>query len=157
MFTQIQEFLASARGARAPNRVLATILHAEIGPNVPDATAAADRHVAAFRGRLAACADGRLIATFDGPARAIRGAAGLGLAARFGIHAGEVELAGAEVTGVSVRRAAEIAALARPGEILVSRTVSDLVAGSEIAFADRGRHQLTGISDPWPVFAVTGM
>jgi class 3 adenylate cyclase len=103
------------------------------------------------------------LAAFDGPARAIRcaaalrrSAAGLGLAARFGIHVGEVELAGGEVTGVSVRRAAEIAALARPGEILVSRTVSDLVAGSEIAFADRGRHQLTGISDPWPVFAVAG-
>ena len=61
----------------------------------------------------------------------------LGLTARLGIHVGEVELAGAEVTGVSIRRAAEIAALARPGEILVSRTVSDLVAGSEIAFADR--------------------
>ena len=58
------------------------------------------------------------------------------------------------VTDVCVCRAAEIAALARPGEILVSRTVSDLVAGSEIAFANRGRHQLTGISDPWPVFAV---
>ena len=119
--------------------------------------------MAAFRGRLVACADGRLIATFDGPARAIRcaaalrrSAAGLGLPTRFGIHVGAVELAGAEVTGVSVRRAAEIAALARPGEILVSRTVSDLVAGSEIAFADRGRHQLTGISDPWPVFAVAG-
>ena len=89
MFTQIQEFLASARGARDPSRVLATILHAEIVPNVPDVTAAADRHVAAFRGRLVACADGRLIATFDGPARAIRcaaalrrSAAGLGLAAR---------------------------------------------------------------------------
>jgi len=164
MFTQIQEFLAAARGAPDPSRVLATILHAEIVPNVPDVTAAAERHVAAFRGRLVTSADGRVIATFDGPARAIRcaaalrrSAAGLGLAARFGIHAGEVELAGAEVTGVSVCRAAEIAVLARPGEILVSRTVSDLVAGSEIAFADRGRHQLTGISDPWPVFAVTGM
>ncbi len=164
MFTQIQEFLAAAKDMPTPNRVLATILHAEIGPNVPDITAAAERHVAAFRGRMVASVDGRVIATFDGPARAIRcaaalrrSAAGLGLAARSGIHAGEVELAGAEVTGVSVRRAAEIAVLARPGEILVSRTVSDLVAGSEIAFADRGRYQLTGISDLWPVFAVTGM
>jgi len=163
MFTQIQEFLAAAKDMPAPNRVLATILHAEIGPNVPDITATAERHVAAFRGRLVTSAGGRVVATFDGPARAIRcaaavrrSAAGLGLTARFGIGVGEVELAGAEVTGVSVRRAAEIAALARPGEILVSRTVSDLVAGSEIAFADRGRHQLTGISDPWPVFAVAG-
>ena len=171
MFTQIQEFLAAARDVPAPNRVLTTIMHAEIGPNVPDITAAAKRHVAAFRGRLVASVDGHVIATFDGPARAIRCAAalrrcpaalrrcaaGLGLAARSGIHAGEVELVGAEVTGVSVRRAAEIAVLARPGEILVSRTVSHLVAGSEIAFADRGRYQLTGISDLWPVFAVTGM
>lgn len=164
MFRQIQEFLAAARDAPDPSRVLATILHAEIGPNVPDITATAERHVAAFRGRLVTSAGGRVIATFDGPARAIRcaaalrrSAAGRGLTARSGIHAGEVELAGAEVTGVSVRRAAEIAVLARPGEILVSRTVSDLVAGSEIAFADRGRYQLTGISDPWSVFAVTGM
>ena len=66
-------------------------------------------------------------------------------------------MASAGVTGVSVRRAAEIAVLARPGEILVSRTVSNLVAGSEIAFADRGRYRLTRTSDLWPVFAVTGM
>ena len=89
MFAQIQEFLTSASGARDPSRVLAKILHAEIVPNVPDITAAAERHVAAFRGRLVASADGRLIATFDGPARAIRcaaawrrSAAGLGLAAQ---------------------------------------------------------------------------
>lgn len=163
MFAQIQEFLAAAKDTPDPSRVLATILHAEIIPNVPDITATADQQVAAFRGRLVMSADGRLIATFDGPARAIRcaaavrrSAAGLGLAARFGIHAGEVERAGADVTGDTVRRAGEVAALARPGEILVSRTVSDLVAGSEIAFAYHGRHQLTGISDPWPVFAVAG-
>ena len=102
MFTQIQEFLAAARDAPDPSRVLATILHAEIGPNVPDITATAERHVAAFRGRLVTSAGGRVIATFDGPARAIRcaaalrrSAAGLGLTARFGIHAGEVELAAA--------------------------------------------------------------
>ena len=164
MFTQIQEFLTAARDAPDPSRVLATILHAEIGPNVPDVTAAAERHVAAFRGRLIAerrrprhrhlgrAGPGDPL---RGRAAPQRGRAWPGRAA--GIHAGEVERAGAEVTGVSVRRAAEIAVLARPGEILVSRIVSDLVAGSEIAFADRGRYQLTGISDPWPVFAVTGM
>jgi len=75
------------------------------------------------------------------------------LSARAGIHTGEI---GSDGDDVSLRRAAEVAALARPGEILVSRTVSDLVAGSEIAFAFRGRHRLTGISEPWPVFAVTG-
>ncbi len=163
MFAQIQEFLAAAKDTPGPRRVLATILHAEILPNAPDATTAAERHVVAFRGRLVTSANGAVIATFDGPARAIRcaaavrrSAADLGLAPRFGIHTGEVELAGDDVTGISVRRAAEVAALARQGEILVSRTVSDLVAGSEIAFAYRGSHQLTGISEPWPVFAVTG-
>jgi DNA-binding SARP family transcriptional activator/pimeloyl-ACP methyl ester carboxylesterase len=178
MLTQIGEFLAAVRQPPGPDRVLATLLLAEItGPEaraddrraddrraglLASFHAAARRHVESLRGRLVNGADGRVLATFDGPARAIRCAAALrgtagslGLTVRAGVHTGEVELFGDDVAGVSVRLAAEVAALARPGEILVSRTVKDLVAGSGISFADRDR-QLAGTPEQWPLFAVTG-
>ncbi len=75
---------------------------------------------------------------------------------RAGVHTGEVELVGDDVVGISVRLAAEVAALAQPDEILVSPTVKDRVPGSGISFTDRGRHQLAGTPDQWPLFAVTG-
>jgi class 3 adenylate cyclase len=74
---------------------------------------------------------------------------------RAGIHAGEVELAGDDISGTSVHITRTITALAQPAEILVSRAVKDLVAGTGISFTDRGPHELSGIGDPWPLFAVT--
>jgi class 3 adenylate cyclase len=110
------------------------------------------------------CTSEGLLATFDGPGRAIRcaaairhAAANLGIPTRAGVHTGEVELRGDQVTGMSLQVAAQVAALAQPAEILVSRTVKDLVAGSGISFADRGNHQLSGIGDTWPLFAVAAL
>jgi class 3 adenylate cyclase len=100
-------------------------------------------------------------ATFDGPARAIHSACAireglreLGLEVRSGLHTGECELIDGKVGGIAVHIGARIASLAQPGEVLVSSTVKDLVAGSGIEFVDRGEHQLKGISEPWHLFTV---
>jgi class 3 adenylate cyclase len=102
-------------------------------------------------------------ATFDGPARAIlcareviAGARELGLSIRAGIHTGECEVSGEKVAGVAVHIGARVAGEARGGEVLVSRTVKDLVAGSGLVFADRGTHQLKGVPDEWQLFAASG-
>jgi class 3 adenylate cyclase len=104
--------------------------------------------------------DGTL-ATFDGPARAISCACAirddvedLGLTVRVGLHTGEVEMADGDIHGIAVHIAARIMALAGPGEVLVSGVIPPLVLGSKIAFDDRGSHELKGVPDPWPVFAV---
>jgi class 3 adenylate cyclase len=100
------------------------------------------------------------LATFDGPARGVRcalsivrAARDLGLEIRAGVHTGEVELDGNGVTGIGVHIAARVAALARGGEVLVSRTVRDLVSGSGLAFEDRGRHTLKGVPEDWQLYA----
>ena len=120
-------------------------------------------HVLAHRGRLIQRGE-VLLATFDAPGQAIRCAhtirassTAAGIEPRAGVHTGEVELRRGAIGGLSVDVAAAIAALARPGEILVSRTVTDLVIGSGISFADRGTHALSGIPDRWPLFAVTAV
>jgi class 3 adenylate cyclase len=102
-----------------------------------------------------------LLATFDGPARAIRCACSvrervhaLGLQVRTGLHTGECELAGAGVVGIAVHIGARVAALAGPDEVLVSSTVRDLVAGSGLEFADRGSHALKGVPGDWRLFVV---
>ena len=113
-----------------------------------------------FRGReVKTLGDGSL-ATFDGPARAIQsglaiaeGARDLDLEVRIGLHAGEVELVDGDVGGIAVHIAARIGALAGPGEVLVSSTVKDLVAGSGIEFADRGVQELKGVPDEWRLYA----
>ena len=104
-----------------------------------------------------------VLALLDGPAQAIRCAARLrdaigaiGLPTRTGIHTGEVERRGDDVSGFAVHLAARVSACAEAGEILVSRTVRDLVAGSGIAFADAGVHDLKGIEEPWQLFLVEG-
>ena len=101
------------------------------------------------------------LATFDGPARAIRcacavrdGVRSLGLEIRAGLHTGEVELADGGIRGIAVHTGARVAAEATPGEVLVSSTVRDLVAGSGIGFADRGLHTLKGVPEPWHLFKV---
>jgi class 3 adenylate cyclase len=172
---EIEEFLTGARSARDLDRVLATVMFADIVGSTQRAAALGDarwrellgayhERVAAevdrFRGRWVKSLGDGCLATFDGPARAIRcGAAivtaarALDLEVRVGLHAGEVELASDDVSGIAVHIAARVGALAAPGEVLVSSTVRDLVAGSGIPFAERGVHRLKGISDEWSLYA----
>jgi len=104
------------------------------------------------------------MARFDGPARAIRCASAivegvrdeLGLDVRAGIHTGECELVGAKVAGIAVHTGARVAAFAQPGEVVVSSTVRDLVAGSGIEFSDRGRAELKGVPGEWQLWSVSG-
>jgi len=114
-----------------------------------------------FDGREVKSLGDGLLATFDGPARAIHCAQGilessspLGIRVRAGIHTGECELIGQDIAGIAVHIAARVSALASPGEVLVSRTVKDLVVGSGIEFTDRGMHTLKGLPDAWQLHAV---
>ena len=156
-------------------RLLATVLFTDIVGSTERAQATGDRrwrelldaHDEAAR-RLVAREGGRrikstgdgVLAVFDGPGRAIRCAValrkeleGLGIEIRAGIHTGELDVTDDDVGGIAVHIAARIVATAGPGEILVSRTVRDLVTGSGIALEDRGTHTLKGLSDPWQLFA----
>ena len=162
---EIARFLASSSQPGDPNRVLATILHAQaVGGSQADTREETARHlVRDHRGRLIKTTGDSLLATFDAPGQAIRcavavvdDAAALGIQVRAGIHTGEVDLVGDDITGTSVQITNRVAALARPAEILVSRTVKDLVTGSGISFTERGSHQLNGAGEQWPLFAVTG-
>ena len=114
-----------------------------------------------YRGReLKTLGDG-FLATFDGPGRAIRCATELcsevravGLEVRTGLHTGEVELADDDITGIAVNIGARVGASAEPGQVLVSQTVKDLVAGSGVHFEDRGEHDLKGVPGPWRLWSV---
>jgi class 3 adenylate cyclase len=174
---EIQEFLTGVRPAPEPDRVLATVLFTDIVGSTDLAVRLGDtrwhalleRHhrlvreqLSRFRGREIDTAGDGFFATLDGPARAIRcatavraGLRGLGLSVRAGLHTGEVELMGDKVGGIAVHTGARVSAQAGPGEVLVSRTVVDLVAGSGITFEDRGEYQLKGVPGPWRLFAVT--
>jgi class 3 adenylate cyclase len=121
----------------------------------------AERLIQGNGGRLIKTTGDGVLATFDGPGRGIRFASDfrdeidrIGIAIRCGIHCGEVEMRGDDIGGMAVHLAARIIAQAAPGEILVSRTVRDLVAGSELVFEDRGTHQLKGIDGRWHLLAV---
>jgi pimeloyl-ACP methyl ester carboxylesterase len=172
----IEEFVTGHRRAPAADRVLATVLYTDIVNSTVEAERLGDRgwhelldrHDRVVRDALAVgsgrevktTGDG-FVVTFDGPARAIRCAEAirrdvrsLGLEVRAGLHAGEVEQRGAEIGGIAMHIGARVGALAQGGEILVSRTVRDLVAGSGIRFADRGTHILKGIEDEWQLYAV---
>jgi class 3 adenylate cyclase len=159
-----------------PDRVLATLLMTDIVGSTALATELGDRRWAALveehderirallrrhRGREIDTAGDGFLAAFDGPGRAIRCALGaqravrdLGIEIRAGVHAGEVEQVGPKLRGIAVHIAARVAAVARPSEVLVSRTVHDLVAGSGLEFEDRGAHALKGVPDEWGLFAV---
>jgi class 3 adenylate cyclase len=172
---EIEEVLTGARSAPEPERVLATVMFTDIvgstqraaqlgdGPwrNLLEALdAALRRELARFRGREVKTMGDGFLATFDGPARAIRcgqaivdSARSLGVEVRIGLHCGEVELIEDDIGGIAVHIAARVGALAGAGEVLVSSTVKDLVAGSGIAFQDRGSHALKGIDDEWRLFA----
>jgi pimeloyl-ACP methyl ester carboxylesterase/class 3 adenylate cyclase len=172
---EIEEFLTGARSVAEPERVLATVMFTDIVGSTERAAELGDarwrellaghqdavRHeLERFRGREVKTLGDGCLATFDGPARAIRGGRAIaesansdGLDVRIGLHCGEVELMDDDVGGIAVHIAARVGALAAPGEVLVTSTVKDLVAGSGIRFADRGPKQLKGISDEWRLFA----
>jgi class 3 adenylate cyclase len=173
---EIEEFLTGTRQVGPIDRILATVVFTDIVGSTESAARLGDsewhrvldRHDAAAR-RIATHYAGRVIkstgdgvlATFDGPARAARFAADLrqrladlGLHQRAGIHTGEVEVRGDDIGGLAVHIAARISALAGAGEILTSRTLKDLTAGSGLVFEDRGLHSLKGIPDEWQVYAV---
>jgi class 3 adenylate cyclase len=116
-----------------------------------------------FRGRLVKTTGDGVLATFDGPGRAIRcswairdSARTLGIDLRAGLHTGEIELIGNDVAGLAVHIGARVLAHAGGGEVLVSSTVKDLVAGSGINFIERGEHELKGVPGAWRLFAVEG-
>ena len=156
---EIARFLASIAAAAGPDRVLATILRT--GPAGPAAASSRQDLVRSHRGRLVTDGPDGLLATFDAPGQAIRCAAAVradsaaaGIELRAGIHTGEVDVVGEDVKGTSVRIADTVATLARPAEILVSRTVRDLMAGTGLAFAERGSYVLDAPAEEWPLFAV---
>jgi class 3 adenylate cyclase len=175
---EIEEFLTGTRSEAEPDRVLATVLFTDIVGSTERAAELGDqrwralleRHddlvrerVSRSRGRPVKSLGDGFLATFDGPARAIRCAEAivedvrdLGVQVRAGVHTGECERMGDDLGGMAVHVGARIGALAQPGEVLVSSTVRELVAGSGIAFADRGAHELKGIPDHWQVYAVVG-
>ena len=142
--------------------MLATIVLAEAVDGLP--VPEPGQRIRSYRGRLITTDQAVVLATFAAPGQAIRCAAAIrddaaarGIAMRAGIHAGEVDLAGDDIAGASVHITRCIAALAQPAEILVSRPVKDLVLGAGISFADRGSHELSGIPDQWPLFAVIAL
>ncbi len=117
------------------------------------------RELERFGGRAVKSTGDGFLATFDGPARAVRCAQAIeaasekqGVRVRAGLHTGEVEVMGDDIGGIGVHIAARVSALAGPGEVLVSRTVKDLVAGSGLEFSERGAHELKGVPDSWELY-----
>ena len=174
---EIEEFLTGIRPGDT-DRVLATILFTDIVGSTEHAMTLGDRRwrellqqyygvarreLARFRGPEIDTAGDGLFAAFDGPARAIRCACRirdevrpLGLEVRSGLHAGECEVVGEKISGIAVHIGARVAAAASPGEVFVSSTVKDLVAGSGIGFKERGMHPLKGLPGEWPLYVVAG-
>jgi class 3 adenylate cyclase len=173
---EVNEFLTGTREISESERVLTTVMFTDIVDSTKLAVDLGDRRwtelledhqqlvrqeLTRFRGREIDTAGDGFLATFDGPARAIRCASairgamkGLGIEIRAGLHTGECEVVGERMRGVAVHIGARVAALAGPGEVLLSRTVRDLVAGSGLAFEDRGTHVLKGVPGEWQLFAV---
>jgi class 3 adenylate cyclase len=173
---EVQEFLTGVRPPPDHDRVLATVMFTDIVGSTERASTLGDRRwkqllerhhglvrqeLGRFRGREIDIAGDGFLATFDGPARAIRCARaivdavqGIGLEIRAGVHTGEVELMGDRVGGIAVHIGARVAGMAAPGQVLVSGTVKDLVAGSGIEFEDRGSNALKGVPGEWRLFAV---
>jgi pimeloyl-ACP methyl ester carboxylesterase len=176
LLDEVEEFLTGSRRAHEPERALATVLFTDIVSSTETAARLGDRRwrdllerhdaivrrqLAVHRGREVKTMGDGFLATFDGPARAIRCAGAIGeavheieLELRTGIHTGEVELIGDDVGGMAVNIGARIGALADPGEVLVSSTVRELVVGSGLEFSERGTHTLKGAPDQWRLFAV---
>jgi class 3 adenylate cyclase len=177
MLDEIEAFLTGTTATADSDRALATVLFTDIVGSTELAGERGDRRwrdlleshhalvrrqLARFQGREVDTAGDGFLATFDGPARAIRcacairdGVRSLGIEIRAGLHTGEVELRGDQIAGVAVHIGARVAAKAQPSEVLVSRTLVDLVAGSNIEFVDRGEHQVKGVAGEWRLFAVS--
>ena len=173
---EIEEFMTGTRETAEPERVLATVVFTDVVGSTELAGQLGDRAWRAllerhnsvvrqelfrYRGQERGTAGDGFLATFDGPARGVRAAQAitevvrpLGLEVRAGVHTGELELVGSDVAGMAVHIGARIAALAEPGRVFVSRTVKDLVVGSDLAFEARGEHKLKGVPGAWEVFEV---
>lgn len=173
---EIEEFLTGLRHTPEPDRVLTTVLFVDIAGSTERVSQLGDRRwrqllesyriavrreLVRFRGREIDWAGDGVLVTFDGPARGVRCAGAvleaarpLGLDVRAGLHSGEVELIGDRIGGIAVHIGARVSALAAPGEVWVTGTVKDLVAGSGLRFVDRGLHTLKGVSGEWRLLAV---
>jgi class 3 adenylate cyclase len=174
----VEELLVGANPRVELTRVLATVLFTDIVDSTGEAERIGDRRwrqlsdvhdelagrlVEQWGGRLVKTAGGGILATFDGPGRAIGCTAALrdelselGVRIRAGLHTGEVELRGNDVGGIAVHLAARVMATAGAGEIVVSRTVRDLVVGSDVVLQDRGNRRLKGVEGDWQLFRVVG-
>jgi len=173
---EIEAFLTGTPARREPDRLLATVMFTDIVDSTRRAAEVGDarwrrlaerhdsivrRELDRFRGREVKTLGDGFLATFDGPGRAIRcasairsGVEDLGLGLRAGLHTGECEVLGDDIGGLAVNIGARVGAKAEAGEVLVSQTVRDLVAGSGFAFADRGEHELKGVPGLWRLYAV---
>ena len=178
LLDELESFLAGPSGGLRSDRALAAVLFTDIVASSDAAAALGDQRwrelldhhdalvsseVQRFRVRVVKTTGDGVLATFDGPARAIRCACALretaqtlGLQLRQGIHVGEIERRGSDVGGIAVNLAARLQAAAGAGEVIVSRVVADLVVGSGIKFEDRGEHELKGIPGSWQVLEVAG-
>jgi class 3 adenylate cyclase len=177
LLDEIEEFLTGARRGAERDRILATVMFSDIVDSTQRAAELGDRRwrdvlesiesavgleLTRFRGRAIKTMGDGFLATFDGPARAIRCATAIreaarsqfGLEVRSGLHTGEIEVIGNDVGGIAVHIGARVGASARPGEVLVSGTVKDLVVGSGIPFEDRGERELKGVPGTWRLWAV---
>jgi class 3 adenylate cyclase len=172
----VEDFLTGVRRVAQPTRVLSTVLFTDIVGSTERVGELGDRRwrellnvhddlsrrlIEEFGGRLVKTTGDGILATFDGPGRAIQCAAalrdelaGVGVRIRAGLHTGEVELRDGDVGGMAVHIAARVMAAAAPGETLTSRTVQDLIVGSDIVLEDRGAHLLKGVAGPWQLYAV---
>lgn len=176
ILAETERFLSDLSGEVEPDRVLATVMFVDIVGSTEKTAELGDRRwrealerfhatvrkeISRFRGREIDTAGDGVLATFDGPARAVRCACGvtdavasLGLRIRAGLHTGECEVLGDKLAGIAVHIGSRVAGLAEAGEVLVSSTVRDLVAGSGLRFAERGSHTLKGVPGTWQIFAV---
>jgi class 3 adenylate cyclase len=174
---EVEEFVTGTRSEVFTDRVLATVMFTDLVASTERVSAVGDRawreqldahdglirsNLERSRGREIKMTGDGVVATFDGPARAVAcaqaivdDAAAMGLDVRVGLHTGEIELRGDDIGGLAVHIGARVSQLAGPREILVSRTVVDLVAGSRLAFEDRGEHALKGVDGTWRVFGVS--
>jgi class 3 adenylate cyclase/DNA-binding CsgD family transcriptional regulator len=178
MLREIEEFVTGRPAAAVSDRVLATVLFNDIVGSTDHAAELGDRRwrellgqyqrliereLVRFRGRLVKWTGDGALATFDGPARAVRcalairaGAGAVGLEVRAGVHTGECELMGDDLAGIAVHIAARVLATAQPGEVIASGTVTDLVVGSGLEFELRGTRVLTGVPGEWRLYAASG-
>jgi class 3 adenylate cyclase len=175
---EVEQFVRGTRTRTESDRQLATVLFTDIVDSTQRATELGDRRWAQLldehdrlvravldghRGREVKTTGDGFLATFDGPARAVRCAreltqqlAAIGIVVRSGVHTGECEIRGEDIGGIAVHLAARVGAMAAPGEVLVTSTVHDLVIGSSLQFTDRARHALKGVPGEWQIYAATG-